>query len=297
VQLAMATNGGDSADPAGISDDLLCSICTTAFLDPKAFRCGHAFCGPCIQHWLKRSSRCPMCRTEVQASELVDCSALRAECDRLSVLCPWQCGWYGRRDELATHTTVCHVGYFIDATVPVPGGHLGINFEIIEGRMFVGSVDHDGAIDRYNRKQGGCEEKQVRSNDQVVQVDGIGGDARVLSYLVQRAGRKSITFRHPEELAINLNTQGKKLGLDISWTQKCKILTILGVDGGAADECNSAAKTESEKLMRLDRIIEVNGVSCVGSPERVMPILNQAQHSNKCLIRIHRPRRCSVCSL
>lgn len=292
-QAMVVTQMEDFVDPASIPEELLCSICTGVFIDAQAGPCGHRFCGFCLEQWLKRSACCPLCRGDLQQPDLTPDCALQAECDALHVHCPWRCGWKGRRDERATHTTVCSVGYFIDITVPIEGP-LGVCFEIMDDLMLVGALHEESAMRRHNGAHENQQERQIRVNDQVVQVDGIRGDPALIAYLVKRPNRKSVTFRHPEELAINVARNGKKLGIDLSWSQPNGILTVLGVDGGALEEYNSSAGSPSKRLLRHDRIIEVNGVACVGRPDSVVPMLMESEEFT---IRFHRQRFNSICSL
>ena len=48
-----------------------CSICLGVPTDAVMTPCFHSFCGGCIDHWLKLNSVCPVCRTCVEACEIV----------------------------------------------------------------------------------------------------------------------------------------------------------------------------------------------------------------------------------
>lgn len=282
----------DFVNPANIPDELHCRICTGVFLDPRAGPCGHTFCGFCLEQWLRRSDSCPLCRGELGA-DVADCGALREQCDALPVRCPWRCGWSGRRDERAAHSTVCSVGYFVDVTVSMKGP-MGLVLETIENTMLVNNIPlEDSAVGRYNESHAGDEEKQIRVNDEVVRVDGIAGSARMLAYLVRRPERKSITFRHPEEYAISFARKGKMLGIDLMW-EKNGVLTVRDVDYSAVEECKSSEKPLPTRLLKHDRIIEVNGRACVGMPDSVVPLLLESEEFT---IRVHRRRWRSRCSL
>uniref|UniRef100_A0A7S1KW10 RING-type domain-containing protein n=1 Tax=Alexandrium catenella TaxID=2925 RepID=A0A7S1KW10_ALECA len=289
----MVTHVEDFADPAGITDELVCSICTGVFFDPQVGRCGHRFCGFCIEQWLKRSTHCPLCRAELKAEDLAECAEIREQCDGLQMACSWRCGWQGRRDEVGEHMVNCPVGYFVDLTVQLDGP-LGVCFEILDGVMLVGCLHEEGHASRYNQAHQGQEDRQIQINDQVLSVDGIRGDPPLLTYLLHRPKRKSITLRHPEELAINIAKRGKKLGIDLSWSKPNGILTVLGVKPGAIEENNSSALSPSKQLRKLDRIIEINGMGCVGRPDFVVPLLAGGEEF---VIKFHRLRRNSVCSL
>jgi len=171
---------------------------------------------------------------------------------------------------------------------------MGVCFEILDDCMLVGSVHQGGGAWEYNQKTEGQEERLICVNDQVVQVDGIRGDPALLAYLVRRPKRKSITLRHPQELAVNITKGGKKLGIDLSWSRPNGVLTVLGVLDGAVQEYNTSARSDQEQLQKNDRIIEVNGVSGMGNPDGVVPILIEAE---TCVIKFHRPRHAGLCSL
>ncbi len=46
----------------GVSKHLFCTICQEVFDDAKRTSCGHTFCHGCIQEWINKNSRCPICR-------------------------------------------------------------------------------------------------------------------------------------------------------------------------------------------------------------------------------------------
>lgn len=48
----------------GVSKHLFCTICQEVFDDAKRINCGHTFCNNCIIEWIKKNSRCPICRQQ-----------------------------------------------------------------------------------------------------------------------------------------------------------------------------------------------------------------------------------------
>lgn len=53
-------------------NDLECSICSEVYSDPQVLStCFHIFCRACIEEWAKKSSQCPECRTEFQATQIL----------------------------------------------------------------------------------------------------------------------------------------------------------------------------------------------------------------------------------
>lgn len=282
----MALHADDLVDPAGVTDELLCSICTGVFLDPQACPCGHTFCCFCIEQWLRRNGRCPLCRAEVKGAALVESAALRAECDSLTVRCPSRCGWQGRRDEQAEHMAACPAALSVDNTITIDGP-LGICYEILENYMLVGSVREGWAAWEHNKAHEGCESRMIHVNDQVVMINGIRGDPALLAHLLKKPARKTVTFRQPEEFAINVNKAGKRLGIDLSWSKPNGILTVVGVDSGAVEENNRSVDSPSKQLLRHDRIIEVNGVNCMGKADSAVPMLRDGEEF---VIRFHRQR-------
>ncbi|KAF8373546.1 hypothetical protein PRIPAC_79975, partial [Pristionchus pacificus] len=43
--------------------DLKCAICHSIFVSPVMLSCGHSFCEPCVDSWLRKKHSCPTCRT------------------------------------------------------------------------------------------------------------------------------------------------------------------------------------------------------------------------------------------
>eukprot|EP00411_Alexandrium_monilatum_P071605 CAMPEP_0175566082 /NCGR_PEP_ID=MMETSP0096-20121207/39771_1 /TAXON_ID=311494 /ORGANISM="Alexandrium monilatum, Strain CCMP3105" /LENGTH=265 /DNA_ID=CAMNT_0016869379 /DNA_START=27 /DNA_END=821 /DNA_ORIENTATION=- len=259
---------------AEVPEELTCSVCTGLFLEPQACPCGHVFCGYCIEHWLENRQCCPLCRAKASFSDLKESAEVGEKCRAFPIVCPWMCSWRGRRDELPDHVSSCPLGQFVDFTVQLDSP-LGMCLEVLYETMLVGSLDGCGAASIYNQMTLD-QEKQIRINDQVVAVDGVMGEAPLLAYLLHRPGRKNVTFRHPQELAVNITKGGKKLGLDLSWSRPNGIVTVLRVADGAVQEHNAYAGANQEQLLLHDRIIEVNGVDGIGDPERVVPALLQA---------------------
>jgi len=47
-----------------IREEMMCSICSENSKD-AVLECGHRYCTPCIEEWLKKKSQCPTCRMQV----------------------------------------------------------------------------------------------------------------------------------------------------------------------------------------------------------------------------------------
>ena len=48
----------------GSTNEAACHICMEDFKQGsrfKALKCGHSYCSQCIDEWLKREKRCPVC--------------------------------------------------------------------------------------------------------------------------------------------------------------------------------------------------------------------------------------------
>ncbi|XP_044154237.1 E3 ubiquitin/ISG15 ligase TRIM25-like [Bufo gargarizans] len=60
---------------AALKEELTCSICLNIYTDPATLKCGHSFCGECIENVLETQSAsanfkcftCPECRGEFEA--------------------------------------------------------------------------------------------------------------------------------------------------------------------------------------------------------------------------------------
>lgn len=48
-----------------IKSSLSCTICLDFFKYPHTIKCGHTFCGGCLQRWMDQTVECPMCRSEI----------------------------------------------------------------------------------------------------------------------------------------------------------------------------------------------------------------------------------------
>lgn len=48
-----------------------CSVCLEKLDSGEKLKCGHVFHTACIDKWLERDSRCPMCRAETQEKQTV----------------------------------------------------------------------------------------------------------------------------------------------------------------------------------------------------------------------------------
>ncbi|MEN2500239.1 MAG: hypothetical protein MHMPM18_004406 [Marteilia pararefringens] len=46
-----------------------CTICLSGAKDPVLTTCGHLFCWECLEPWLKKSHKCPMCKYTIRIGE------------------------------------------------------------------------------------------------------------------------------------------------------------------------------------------------------------------------------------
>lgn len=61
----LAQSSTDVASSSSARSEVLCSICLNQVNDlAKADGCLHGFCKECIVQWSRRSTKCPMCRSE-----------------------------------------------------------------------------------------------------------------------------------------------------------------------------------------------------------------------------------------
>ncbi|OBA20064.1 hypothetical protein METBIDRAFT_79367 [Metschnikowia bicuspidata var. bicuspidata NRRL YB-4993] len=66
--LATLLTGTDSDHQEQEQDDIICIICRSAITVGSLTFCGHKFCKYCLEEWLRRSPRCPMCKSPTDKS-------------------------------------------------------------------------------------------------------------------------------------------------------------------------------------------------------------------------------------
>lgn len=96
------------ANTTKISKHLYCTICQEVFVNPKRLNCGHTFCDPCIDVWLKSNKTCPECRKSVNRKSMdKDLLALKMIYD-LEISCPHKnCHWQDRLENYEFHLQNC----------------------------------------------------------------------------------------------------------------------------------------------------------------------------------------------
>lgn len=56
------------SDTGGIEEDEdshMCTICRSSITIGSLTQCGHKYCKDCLEHWLRNSRSCPMCKTQI----------------------------------------------------------------------------------------------------------------------------------------------------------------------------------------------------------------------------------------
>ena len=79
----------------------------------EAICCGHLFCIPCINNWLKGSKKCPLCNVLMKSDQNylrnieTDSKFIYKMMLKLKLRCPYNCEWAGPFGELDDHLKVC----------------------------------------------------------------------------------------------------------------------------------------------------------------------------------------------
>lgn len=60
-----SSNNADDFDGA-----MMCIICRCEITSGSLTKCGHKFCKECLQHWMRNSQFCPMCKDRIQAGSV-----------------------------------------------------------------------------------------------------------------------------------------------------------------------------------------------------------------------------------
>ncbi|XP_062518477.1 TNF receptor-associated factor 6-like [Corticium candelabrum] len=109
--MAVATRVFDSVvfvEP--LNERFTCPICHLAFREPVLTRCGHHFCSSCLTSCLQQSASCPVCRTELEASNTFPNNALKREVLDLNIKCCLHekgCAWTGELRDGEMHDRDC----------------------------------------------------------------------------------------------------------------------------------------------------------------------------------------------
>ena len=92
---------------------LTCPICMELLKTPKRTKCGHYFCGECIDVWLNNSITCPLCRelidktstlTESLITQIIEC--LNSSASKNTISCSNEkrgCKWKGDSSQEILH--------------------------------------------------------------------------------------------------------------------------------------------------------------------------------------------------
>ncbi|KAI5952347.1 hypothetical protein KGF54_003213 [Candida jiufengensis] len=66
TELVKETKNGGNNEENGPNDVLLCVICRSGITLGSLTKCGHKYCKECLQHWLRNSRTCPVCKTRIE---------------------------------------------------------------------------------------------------------------------------------------------------------------------------------------------------------------------------------------
>lgn len=62
----------EASSAGATSTDFSCSICFDTATEPVVTKCGHLYCWPCLETWLKREPECPMCKGHIDPNTAGD---------------------------------------------------------------------------------------------------------------------------------------------------------------------------------------------------------------------------------
>ena len=105
------TGGYDAAFVAELSDSHTCPICHLGIKEPQLTLCGHHFCEGCLGPLVRDNKlSCPVCRTELTASQLFPNNALKRDILNLKINCDLHsegCRWVGELVYREDHAKRC----------------------------------------------------------------------------------------------------------------------------------------------------------------------------------------------
>lgn len=260
VDMCVAVPAASRDNP---TEDSCCPVCTDFFLEPVRLACGHLFCRLCIERAIDRTPQCPLCRADVDPKDLRPCDASEAHSKHYFVRCPWRCGWTGPCSQREAHAAQCCpvAGRFENKVVV--SGYIGLRLESLDGdNLMVDLVRSEGAIAAHNKQMVDDPDKQVRTLDVLVEVNGRRGNPDELVFLVQRsllAGcMHRLVFHRPAEFAVSVDASCGRLGLEFDLIeQSTPGLVVRKVLTGAVQEHNKL-NADCQVLVN-DRIVEVDG--------------------------------------
>ncbi|CAL1126019.1 unnamed protein product [Cladocopium goreaui] len=109
----MVLNDDELVD--NVSGALRCSICLNVFTEPvfcAGTPCQHVFCKSCLTRALEKRPSCPMCKADLEPSQIRTNILARNLVDELQVRCRHHalgCGWQGMLQDRGQHESSCLV--------------------------------------------------------------------------------------------------------------------------------------------------------------------------------------------
>lgn len=136
-----------------LKEVLHCEVCFMLYFEPLTLCCGHTFCAKCIQRFIDRDSKCPLCRSSLRpdvclALNLLDVEERQPPTNQVLVgtlLLAFGVEYISRRDTIVREAELAHSGgfdtpvYFVTECI-FPGMRTRLTFTSSDQRLMLRRV-------------------------------------------------------------------------------------------------------------------------------------------------------------